>query len=232
MTETTLPPARSAYDRWIDQWEEAEWAALPEHRRQVLTRAGIARELYGEIAAAIAPTLVELRRKWSMRQIAAALTPLDFTINHDGPVGDRLAVARLYLFWVLSEYASHLGDTEGTIDLMAAMLCEHGTRDWAGSTYCGCEDVTDAIDQDGEYDAQSLLPGYEWDEQARQWIDRTGEVRRIRGSMHAAFAQAMGLGYTAEELTVLLSRSTPTKRLDSIGADMLWQVGAWGDDDA
>lgn len=233
MTETTLPPPTTAYERWIDQWDDAAWAALPEHRRRHLTRAGIERELYGEVVCEIAPALIELRQTWSMWQIAASLTPLDFTVNHDGPVGDRVAVARLLLFWVLAEYASQIPEAREVPELAAAMLCEHGTRDWAGSTYCGCDYVTDAIDTDGECDAQSLLPGYAWDEEARAWRARTNEVLHIRARMREAFAAAMARGYSGPELTLLLGRRAPTVReVDPVGADMLWQVGLEGDGDA
>lgn len=221
--EATVKPG-SAYDRWIDQWNDEQWAALPEHRRRMLTTSAIRRELYGEVAAAVAPFLLRLRERWSMWQIAASLTPIEFTVNSLSRTGSRIACTRLYLFWVLDEYASHLPDAMHTPELEQAMLCEHGTRDWCGSTYCGCDDISDAIDQDGEMDPEQLQPGYEWVE-GEGWVDRCGYVKYIRARMHDAFRRAMDRGYSYEELTLLLSHAYPAEHYDKMGADMLWRVG-------
>lgn len=224
------PKGASRYERWLNQWNAAEWEALPPHRKATLTSAGIRRELYGEVAAAMAPTLIELRATWSMWEIAASLTSIDYEMHSHTPVGDRIACGRLFLFWLLDEYASQLPDVEHTPELEAAMLCEHGTRDWAGSTYCGCELVIDQIDsrdtEDGELkDPQDFLPGYRWEDKYG-WCDRTGEVGEIRRRMRHAFLKAQAEGYSWQELTQLISHSGPARESDPIVADMLWRTGA------
>jgi hypothetical protein len=228
------PEGASAYERWVNQWDEAAWAALPPHRVRMLTSAAIRRELYVEVAAAIAPTLIELRATWSMWEIATAISSVDHEMHSSTPVGDRIACGRTFLFWLLSEYASHLADVEHTPELKAAMLCEHGTEDWAGSTYCGCDEVSEQIDQgseehpeDPEYtkDPQHLLPGYQWEDEYG-WVDRTGETGEIRRRMRHAFLKAMAEGYSSHELSLLVAHDGPSRGRNPIVADMLWRTGA------
>lgn len=224
------PEGASAYERWVNQWDEAAWAALPPHRVRQLTRAAVRRELYGEVAAAIAPTLIELRSKWSMWEIAASISSVDYEMSSSTPVGDRIACGRTFLFWLLSEYASQLPDVEHTDELKAAMLCEHGTRDWAGSTYCGCDEVSEQIDHHDEEDVdardpQDLLPGWQWEDEYG-WVDRTGESGHIRRRMRHAFLKAMAAGYSWQELSLLISHDGPSRGSNPIVADMIWVTNA------
>jgi hypothetical protein len=220
------PEGASAYERWLNQWDEEAWAALPPHRVRMLTSAMIRRELYVEVANAIAPTLIELRATWSMWEIAASISSVDYERFSSTPVGDRIACGRTFLFWALDEYASHLPDPEHTPELQAAMLCEHGTQDWAGSTYCGCDMVIDQIDHHDEEDVdakdpQALLPGYRWEDEYG-WVDRTGETGEIRRRMRHAFLKAMAQGYSWQELSLLISHDGPSRRSNPIIADMIW----------
>lgn len=228
------PEGASAYERWVNQWDEEAWDELPPHRRRMLTTAAIGRELYAEVAEAIAPTLIELRATWSMWEIAASLTSIDVERDSSTPVGDRIACGRTFLFWLLDEYARHLPDAEHTAELKTAMLCEHGTRDWAGSTYCGCDEVSDQIDyghadheDDDKYtkDPQHLLPGYEWEDEYG-WCDKTGESGEIRRRMRHAFLKALAKGYSSHELSVLIARDGPYRVWNPIVSDMLWRTGA------
>lgn len=220
------PEGASAYERWLNQWDEEAWAALPPHRVRMLTSAAIRRELYAEVAAAIAPILIELRGTWSMWEIAASISSIDYQMHSPTPVGDRIACGRSFLFWLLSEYASHVPDAEHTPQLQAAMLCEHGTQDWAGSTYCGCDMVIDQIDHRDEEsvdakDPQDLLPGWQWEDEYG-WVDRTGESGHIRRRMRHAFLKAMAQGYSWQELSLLISHDGPSRWSNPIVTDMLW----------
>jgi hypothetical protein len=223
------PEGASAYERWLNQWDEEAWAALPPHRVRILTSAMIRRELYAEVAAAIAPTIIELRGTWSMWEIAASLSNIDLPGYSMTPIGDRIACGRTFLFWLLSEYKSQVPDAEHTPELQAAMLCEHGTEDWAGSTYCGCDMVIDQIDsRDTEdvdaKDPEHLLPGYQWEDKYG-WCDKTGESHEIRHRMRHAFMEAMNRGYSEKDLSVLIAHAGPSREWDPIVADMLWRVG-------
>jgi hypothetical protein len=220
------PPGASRYERWLNQWDEEAWAELPPHRVRMLTSAAIRRELYVEVANAIAPTLIELRATWSMWAIAASISAVDYEMSSSTPVGDRIACGRTFLFWLLDEYASHLPDAEHTPELETAMLCEHGTRDWAGSTYCGCDTVIDQIDHHDEEDVDSkdpqhLLPGYRWEDEYG-WVDRTGETGEIRRRMRHAFLKAIAEGYSWQELSLLISHDGPSRGSNPIVADMIW----------
>ena len=222
------PPGASAYERWVNQWDEEAWAALPERRQRGLTAAAIRRELYVEVANAIAPTLIELRSKWSMWEIAASISAVDYEMSSSTPVGDRIACGRTFLFWLLREYESQVPDAEHTPELQAAMLCEHGTRDWAGSTYCGCDMVIDQIDHRDEEnidakDPQDLLPGYEWEDEYG-WCDKTGETGEIRRRMRHAFLKAMAQGYSWQELSLLIAHDGPSRGSNPIVADMIWMT--------